>query len=99
MDKHIWIQLENHPWDLAPNNVDRMTGQKMIESPQSFTLTSPETSVSRVQNMYKPIEDALLLRRYDENWEKPQDQKVNPWDLNERDPTDNGTRVLYPGQL
>jgi FtsP/CotA-like multicopper oxidase with cupredoxin domain/plastocyanin len=24
-----WIQLENHPWDVAPNNIDRMTGQNM----------------------------------------------------------------------
>jgi FtsP/CotA-like multicopper oxidase with cupredoxin domain/plastocyanin len=99
MDKHIWIQLENHPWDLAPNNFDRMTGQKMNESPQSFTLTSPETSVSRDQRMYKPIEDALLLRRYDENWKEPQDQKVNPWDLNERDPTDKGTMGTIPGPV
>jgi FtsP/CotA-like multicopper oxidase with cupredoxin domain/plastocyanin len=99
MDKHIWIQLENHAWDLAPNNVDRMTGQKVNESPQSFTLTSPETSFSRIQSMYKPIENALLLRRYNENWEKPQDQKVNPWDLNERDPTDNGTMGTIPGPV
>jgi len=99
MDKHIWIQLENHPWDLSPNNWDRMTSQKMSESPQSFTLTSPETLVSRVQNMYKPIEDALLLRRYSEDWKQPQDQKVNPWDLNERDPTDNGTMGTIPGPV
>jgi len=29
LDRHIWIQLENNPWDLAPNNKARMTGRDM----------------------------------------------------------------------
>ena len=32
--------------------------------------------------------DALILRRYIANWEIPDDRKVNPWDINEPDPTD-----------
>ena len=100
-DRHIWIQLENNPWDLAPNNVDRMTGQpvtKVPPEPGPRTLTSPETSVTRKQPMYVPI-NALLLRRYTEDWAKPDDRKVNPWDLNELDPTDNGTMGTIPGPI
>jgi hypothetical protein len=24
-----WIQLENHAWDTAPNNIDRMSGENI----------------------------------------------------------------------
>jgi plastocyanin len=41
--------------------------------------------------------DALILRRYTEDWQAPDDRKVNPWDLNEQDPTDNGTMGTIPG--
>jgi hypothetical protein len=33
------------------------------------------------------IENALVYRRYTANWAAPDDRKVNPWDLNEPDPT------------
>jgi FtsP/CotA-like multicopper oxidase with cupredoxin domain len=96
-----WIQLENHAWDLAPNNIDRMTGQLIQDPrPQPVTLTSPETLFSNRRTIFKPIQgDALILRRYTENWAKPDDRKVNPWDLNEPDPTDNGTMGTIPGPV
>jgi FtsP/CotA-like multicopper oxidase with cupredoxin domain len=48
--------------------------------------------------MYKPLtEDALILRRYTPNWAAPDDRKINPWDLNEPDPTDAGTMGTIPG--
>jgi FtsP/CotA-like multicopper oxidase with cupredoxin domain len=100
MDKHIWIQLENHAWDLAPKNINRMTGQLVQDPPQTVTLTSPETLVSNTRTMFKPIEgDALILRRYTENWTRPDDRKVNPWDLNEPNPTDTGTMGTIPGPV
>jgi FtsP/CotA-like multicopper oxidase with cupredoxin domain len=37
------------------------------------------------------VKDALILRRYTANWASPDDRKVNPWDLNEPDPTKIGT--------
>jgi hypothetical protein len=37
------------------------------------------------------VKDALILRRYKANWANPDDRKVNPWDLNEPDPTKVGT--------
>ena len=105
-----WIQLENHPWDACPKNIDRMTGRNIQEihgtAPVSVTLTSPITGVSRSRTMFFPlrkadgsIEDALILRRYTANWAAPADRKVNPWDLNEPDPTDNGTMGTIPGPI
>ncbi len=103
-DISIWIQIENHAWDLAPNNINRMTGQQIRDikgehPPQTVTLSSPETSVITHPTMFKPIQDALILRRYTENWATPADQKVNPWDLNEPDPTDSGTMGTIPGPV
>lgn len=113
---HYWIQLENHPWDAAPNEKDRMTNltieDKGGHAPiPNVTLKSPETGITRKVTMYKPliksgkIMDALILRRYkpptepDESdaWTVPDDRKVNPWDLNEPDPTDSGTMGTIPG--
>jgi len=106
----FWIQIENHPWDLAPNpqNIDRMTGMSIRGGPDSFTrkdpepqhLISPKTGKNRKRKMNYPLADALILRRYTENWEKPDDRKVNPWDLNEPDPTDDtGTMGTIPGPV
>ena len=50
--------------------------------------------------MRRPLQkDALLLRRYTAEWKTPDDQKVNPWDLNELDPTDTGTMGTIPGAI
>src|SRR6266545_1076763 len=98
----VWIQLENHAWDVSPNNIDRITGQTVQQrdgmAPVTKTLTSPVTGQVRSRTMFKPLsEDALILRRYTPNWAAPDDRKVNPWDLNEPDPTDNGTMGTIPG--
>jgi FtsP/CotA-like multicopper oxidase with cupredoxin domain/plastocyanin len=104
-DIEYWIQLENRAWDLAPNNIDRMTGETMAQIPGGTapvvkTLTSPETAVVRTRTMYKPLgEDALILRRYTPGWAAPDDRKVNPWDLNEPNPTDAGTMGTIPGPV
>jgi FtsP/CotA-like multicopper oxidase with cupredoxin domain/plastocyanin len=95
-----WIQIENHAWDVSPSGRDRMDGKALAVAPTSKTLTSPETGVVKVRSMWKPLaEDALILRRYTANWVKPDDRKVNPWDLNELDPTDNGTMGTIPGPV
>jgi FtsP/CotA-like multicopper oxidase with cupredoxin domain/plastocyanin len=77
----IWIQIENRPWNVYPGGVDRMTG---------------ETKTGMV--------DALILRRYKppvpgqiDAWTVPDDRKVNPWDLNEPDPT--VTKGTIPGPV
>ncbi|MGH8885245.1 MAG: multicopper oxidase domain-containing protein [Egibacteraceae bacterium] len=51
------------------------------------------------------VADALILRRYrpptepdqSDAWTVPDDRKVNPWDINEPDPGENGTRGTIPG--
>src|SRR5215217_7645410 len=91
-----WFQVENRAWDLVPGHADRMTGHHFPHVP--VTITSPVTGVSTTPNMHKPLgQDALIVRRYTADWAAPDDRKVNPWDLNERDPTDAGTMGTIPG--
>lgn len=106
-----WIQIENRPWDTAPRNLDRMSGQTIQQATgqapvPNQTITSPMTGASRSVTMNLPVsEDALILRRYrppqladkSDAWTVPDDRKVNPWDLNEPDPTDAGTMGTIPG--
>ena len=97
----IWIQLENHPWDICPkSSINRMDGTPVSAASVPRMLKSPVTGVTRSVMMRKPLaEDALIFRRYTENWAAPDDRKVNPWDLNEPDPTDNGTMGTVPGPV
>ena len=119
-----WIQLENRPWDLCPNNIDRMTGQNIKDretsggtpgpDPVNVTLVSFAGGSPRVRKMFKPlmsgkdVVDALILRRYNpptkpdgsDAWSVPDDRKVNPWDLNEPDPSEaTGTMGTIPGPV
>lgn len=98
----LWIQLENHPWDICPRSaINRIDGTPVSATPPvAKTLRSPVTGVTRTVKMRKPLAgDALILRRYTENWAAPDDRKVNPWDLNEPDPTDHGTMGTIPGPV
>ncbi len=44
-----WIQLENHPWDACPNNIDRMMGQNLKtitgKDPETVPLSSPGSGI------------------------------------------------------
>src|SRR5258708_14576661 len=102
----FWIQIENHAWDTVPHRWDRMTGKDFDAGSVLVNLTSPVTGATRNNvKMYKPLMDgasvgeALILRRYKPNWAAPDDRKVNPWDLNEPDPTDRGTMGTIPGPV
>ena len=83
-----WIQIENKRWDAAPKGINRM-------GMPTFQLTKPPGS-----DMFKPIGgpdgEALIFRRYTANWEKPDDRKVNPWDINEPDPLTTGGTIPGP---
>lgn len=106
-----WIQLENKPWDTAPRNIDRLSGQTIQDATGQAPvpgkiITSPMTGASRTVTMNLPVNgDALILRRYrppqlqdkSDAWTVPDDRKVNPWDLNEPNPTDSGTMGTIPG--
>lgn len=87
---------------MNPHDINRMTGEDIAQmgfTPVPKTLTSPVTGAIRTDVlMNEPVEgEALILRRYTENWAAPDDRKVNPWDLNELDPTDSGTMGTIPG--
>jgi FtsP/CotA-like multicopper oxidase with cupredoxin domain len=84
------------------------------KDPVNVTLKSPGTGVTTTRKMYNPlrdgdgnVKDALILRRYkspaqpneSDAWTVPDDRKVNPWDLNELDPTDTGTMGTIPGPV
>jgi FtsP/CotA-like multicopper oxidase with cupredoxin domain len=101
----FWIQLENHPWDACPNGIDRITGETFtsVGTWNGRDMFKPLGSTTA-----KPLgEDALILRRYkppqqpdqSDAWTVPDDRKVNPWDLNEPDPTDTGTKGTIPGPV
>jgi FtsP/CotA-like multicopper oxidase with cupredoxin domain/plastocyanin len=111
-----WIQLENRPWDVCPRGRDRMTGLAIRDipgelPPVNVVLSSP-SGVTRTVSMNRPhsrnndgsAKDALILRRYTANWKNPDDRKVNPWDINEPDPTEGnifkgGTMGTIPGPV
>jgi plastocyanin/FtsP/CotA-like multicopper oxidase with cupredoxin domain len=108
-----WIQLENRPWDASANNIDRMMGQDMKEITGKDPV-DVKLSASNTRTMFAPLRDdkgnvmdALILRRYkppqkndqSDAWTVPDDRKVNPWDLNEQDPTDTGTMGTIPGPV
>jgi hypothetical protein len=101
----FWLQLENKAWDVCPHDLgrDRMTGltaehRSGGHAPVMKTLTSPVTGAVQNRQMFQPLDgDALIYRRYTPNWAAPDDRKVNPWDLNESDPTDSGTMGTIPG--
>jgi hypothetical protein len=99
----IWIQLENHPWDVCPNwPVDRSEaeGAVPVGPLKQVFMRSPVSGKSRLAIVRTPLaKDALLLRRYTAEWKAPDDRKVNPWDLNEIDPTDTGTMGTIPGAI
>ncbi len=81
--------------------------------PVSVTLTSINGGPSRTVTMFKPLRsgsriiDALIYRRYkppvkadlSDAWTVPDDRKVNPWDLNEPDPAEDGTMGTIPGPV
>src|SRR5262245_48027388 len=85
------------------------------KDPVAVTLTSPGSGVVRNNvTMFRPlrkndrsVDDALILRRYQppqladqsDAWTVPDDRKVNPWDVNEPDPSDNGTMGTIPGPV
>src|SRR4051794_36713790 len=80
-------------------------------SPVSVFMPSAIGGPGRTVTMYKPLAsggqliDALILRRYkppaqadqSDAWTVPDDRKINPWDLNELDPSENGTMGTIPG--
>lgn len=78
-----WLQIENHPWDVSPNGIDRTSGE----------ILTPDAS-----GHFRPLpSDALIIRRYAPNWATPDDHPISAWDLNEPNPAQ--TRGTIPGAI
>ena len=108
--REYWIQIECRHWDLTPNDggINRMTGVRVEAKPRELVwlgLDSDGQPVERARksaDMYRPIE-ALIFRRYAppqrddgaDAWTVPDDRRVNPWDINEKDPSE--TMGTIPG--
>lgn len=109
IENHAWDASPNNIDRITGLNIkaaeEHEGGVGAGHDPVSAVLTSPVTGVVRTRTMFKPLRsgtsvvDALILRRYTPNWTAPDDRKVNPWDLNEPDPTDNGTMGTIPGPV
>jgi plastocyanin/FtsP/CotA-like multicopper oxidase with cupredoxin domain len=110
LENHQWDASPHNIDRITGQDMKEATGK----DPVDVTLNSPGTGVTTTRKMYNPlrdgdgkVKDALILRRYkpptqpDESdaWTVPDDRKVNPWDLNEPDPTDNGTMGTIPGPV
>ena len=106
--REYWIQIENKLWDLAPNGINRMTGdtgsfhkREVVETEYDIDdRGNPVDTGVRRREMFRPVE-VLILRRYRapdpaleiDAWTVPLDRKVNPWDLNEPDPAETGGTI------
>lgn len=100
----LWIQIENNPWDVAPHNIDRMTGQDMQQvtgnAPVIKTLISPVTGVVQSRNMFRPLsQDALILRRRPAFRHRPVPtpepvQRIESWSPSTATFSSSSTRIL-----
>lgn len=110
LENRQWDASPHNIDRITGQDMKKATGK----DPVDVTLKSPGTGATTTRKMYNPlrdgdgkVKDALILRRYkpptqpDESdaWTVPDDRKVNPWDLNEPDPTDNGTMGTIPGPV
>jgi plastocyanin/FtsP/CotA-like multicopper oxidase with cupredoxin domain len=110
LENRPWDASPNGRDRMTGQTIEQITGN----APVSVTLKSPGTGATSVRVMKNPLRDsdgkvadALILRRYrpprkadqSDAWSVPDDRKVNPWDINEQDPTDTGTMGTIPGPV
>ena len=110
LEHRPWDASPNNVDRMTGMNMKEATGKDPVDVP----IHSPGTGVTKTRKMFNPlrdgdgkVKDALILRRYkpptlqdgSDAWTVPDDRKINPWDLNEKDPTDNGTMGTIPGPV
>jgi len=110
LENRAWDASPHNIDRMTGRSIKELTGK----DPVDVSITSPGTGVTKTRKMYNPLRDsggkvkeALILRRYkppqqpdqSDAWTVPDDRKVNPWDLNEPDPTDDGTMGTIPGPV
>jgi plastocyanin/FtsP/CotA-like multicopper oxidase with cupredoxin domain len=110
LENRAWDASPHNVDRMTGHTIKDATGK----DPVNVSITSPGTGVVKTRTMYNPlrdsdgnVKDGLILRRYQpptqpnqsDAWTIPNDRKVNPWDLNEVDPSDNGTMGTIPGPV
>ena len=105
-------RVSGQPISVKPGDdpTNSVSGEEWVDV--SLTPVGGGSPITR--RMFAPLRDskgkvmdALILRRYkpplqadlSDAWTVPDDRKVNPWDLNEQDPTDRGTMGTIPGPV
>ncbi len=113
LENRPWDTMPNNIDRMTGRNAHTITGKPSelvtITSPNA---AGTGIRVTHTRRMYAPLRDsagkvmdALIFRRYKApdpaagiaEWQVPDDRKVNPWDINEKDPTDSGTMGTIPG--
>ena len=110
LENRAWDTMPNNIDRMTGRTAQQIT----TKPPVSVVITSPGTGVTKTRTMFAPLQDgtgkiieALIFRRYNppiqadlsDAWTVPADRKVNPWDINEPNPTDNGTMGTIPGPV
>ncbi len=110
LENRAWDTMPNNIDRMTGKTAQDITGK----ASQDLIISSPGTGVTKTRKMYAPLQDgsgniieALIFRRYkapvqadkSDAWTVPDDRKVNPWDINEPNPTDNGTMGTIPGPV
>ena len=111
LENRQWDASPNNIDRVTGEDMKEITGK----DPVDVTLKLPGGALGpTTRKMYNPlrdtngnVKDALILRRYkpptkrdqSDAWTVADDRKVNPWDLNEPDPTDKGTMGTIPGPV
>jgi FtsP/CotA-like multicopper oxidase with cupredoxin domain/plastocyanin len=103
IDRMTGLDIQHREGNAPLTNVT-LTSPSTGVTRQNVTMYRP---LMRQENGQAVIDDALILRRYkppakpdmSDAWTVPDDRKVNPWDLNEPDPTDSGTMGTIPGAV
>jgi FtsP/CotA-like multicopper oxidase with cupredoxin domain/plastocyanin len=114
IENRPWDASPNNIDRMMGQTIKEMTGVEPATVQLSATNTrmmfAPLNDGSEAQpdgtKKWKVI-DGLILRRYkppqqpdkSDAWTVPDDRKINPWDVNEQDPTDTGTMGTIPGPV
>jgi plastocyanin len=110
LENRAWDTMPNNIDRMTGRTAQQVTGK----ASKNVVITSPGSGITRTKKMFAPLQDgsgkiidALIFRRYkapvekdkSDAWTIPDDRKVNPWDINEPNPTDNGTMGTIPGPV
>ena len=115
LENRPWDTMPNNIDRVTGKNAKAITGKNSeIVTVTSPNAAGMGIRISKTRRMFAPLRDAdgkvmdaLIYRRYKApdpaagiaEWQVPDDRKVNPWDINEKDPTDTGTMGTIPGPV